>query len=98
VGLEAGVRQEFTGKERDAETRLDFFGARYMSSAQGRFTNPDPMNLGARIRYPQTWNMYSYTLNNPLRYVDASGDGQQKSITKSSTEHSQVFRQQGVTF
>jgi RHS repeat-associated core domain len=44
-----------------------------MSSAQGRFTSPDPMNLGARIRYPQTWNMYSYTLNNPLRYVDPSG-------------------------
>ena len=44
-----------------------------MSSAQGRFTSPDPMNLGARIRYPQTWNMYAYTLNNPLRHVDPSG-------------------------
>ena len=29
--------QLFTGKERDAETGLDYFGARYMSAAQGRF-------------------------------------------------------------
>ena len=36
-----GPRQRFTGKERDAETGLDYFGARYMSSAQGRFTSPD---------------------------------------------------------
>ncbi len=34
-------RLEFTSKERDAETGLDYFGARYMSSAQGRFTSPD---------------------------------------------------------
>jgi RHS repeat-associated protein len=33
---------QFTGKERDAETGLDYFGARYFSSAQGRFTSPDP--------------------------------------------------------
>jgi RHS repeat-associated protein len=31
----------FTGKERDAETGLDFFGARYFSGAEGRFTSPD---------------------------------------------------------
>lgn len=65
LGYDGGVG--FTGKERDGETGLDFFGARYMSAAQGRFTSPDPMNLGGRIRYPQTWNMYAYTLNNPLR-------------------------------
>src|SRR5580693_1090540 len=34
-----------TGKERDAESGLDYFGARYMSSAQGRFTSPDPTFL-----------------------------------------------------
>jgi RHS repeat-associated protein len=39
------VNQKFTGKERDTETGLDYFGARYMSSAQGRFTSPDPSNL-----------------------------------------------------
>jgi len=33
---------KFTGKERDAETGLDYFGARYLSAAQGRFTSADP--------------------------------------------------------
>jgi RHS repeat-associated protein len=33
--------RKFTGKERDAETGLDFFNARYFSGAQGRFTSPD---------------------------------------------------------
>jgi len=44
---EAGdaVMEKFTSKERDAESGLDFFGARYMSSAQGRFTSPDPSNM-----------------------------------------------------
>ena len=37
------ITQRFTGKERDAETSLDFFEARYMSSAQGRFMSPDPL-------------------------------------------------------
>jgi len=41
------LTQKFTGKERDAETGLDYFGARYMSSAQGRFTSPDPEGAGA---------------------------------------------------
>ncbi len=41
-GVDGKVRVKFTGKERDAETGLDYFGARYMSSAQGRFTSPDP--------------------------------------------------------
>jgi RHS repeat-associated protein len=37
--------QEFTGKERDAETGLDYFGERYYSGAQGRFTTPDALVL-----------------------------------------------------
>lgn len=35
------VRQKFTSKERDVETGLDYFGARYYSSMLGRFTSPD---------------------------------------------------------
>src|SRR6185437_16873902 len=38
------VNQKFTGKERDQETGLDFFGARYMSAAEGRFTSPYPIS------------------------------------------------------
>lgn len=61
----------FTGKERDAETGLDYFGARYMSAAQGRFTSPDP--LPGWQKDPQSWNMYAYGRNNPLKYVDPDG-------------------------
>ena len=64
---------KFTGKERDAETGLDYFGARYMSSAQGRWTTPDPLLGTLRPDNPQTLNRYAYTLNNPLRYVDHDG-------------------------
>jgi len=63
----------FTGKERDGETGLDYFGARYYGSAQGRFTSPDPLLSSGRPWDPQSWNRYSYVLNNPLRYTDPLG-------------------------
>jgi RHS repeat-associated protein len=68
-----GTEQKFTGKERDAESGLDFFGARYMSSAQGRFSGPDPSNLSVDFWLPQTWNRYAYVGNNPLLYIDRNG-------------------------
>jgi len=64
---------KFTGKERDAETGLDYFGARYMSTAQGRFTSPDPPMFDQHVEDPQSWNLYSYSRNNPLRFVDPTG-------------------------
>ncbi len=64
----------FTGKERDAETGLDYFGARYMSSAQGRFTSPDAPFADQNVGDPQSWNLYTYGRNNPLRYVDPTGN------------------------
>ncbi|MGI8918298.1 MAG: RHS repeat domain-containing protein [Pyrinomonadaceae bacterium] len=39
------IRQKFTSKERDIETGLDYFLARYYSSVQGRFGGADPMNI-----------------------------------------------------
>jgi RHS repeat-associated protein len=69
-----GESVKFTGKERDAETGLDFFEARYMSSAQGRFTSPDPSGLLAqKPQDPQSWNMYAYVRNNPLVLIDPNG-------------------------
>ncbi len=40
-----GVRQQFTSKERDVETGLDFFGARYYGSSLGRFSGADPYDI-----------------------------------------------------
>ena len=42
----ATANRLFSGKERDAETGLDYFGARYYSSAQGRFSSPDDFTGG----------------------------------------------------
>jgi RHS repeat-associated protein len=64
------VRQ-FAGKERDPETGLNYFGARYYGSAQGRFTSPDV--VGPDLTNPQTFNRYTYALNNPLHYIDREG-------------------------
>jgi len=66
-------RYRFTGKERDTESGNDYFGARYYASSMGRMLSPDPGNIGANPANPQTWNMYSYGLNNPLRIVDPTG-------------------------
>ena len=42
-------------------------------SPVGRFTTPDPLMASAHASNPQSWNRYSYALNNPLRYVDPDG-------------------------
>ncbi len=78
-----GTGSRCSGKERDAESGLDYFGARYFSGAQGRFTSPDPLSiveeanspeeLAEFLSNPQQWNKYAYSLNNPLKYVDPDG-------------------------
>lgn len=68
-----GVRQQFTQKERDNETGLDYFGARYFASAQGRFISPDPLLASGTVESPESWNRYSYAFNNPLKWVDPTG-------------------------
>jgi RHS repeat-associated protein len=55
------------------EVGLDYFNARYFSAAEGRFNSPDLPFAGQDRSNPQSWNLYSYTLNNPLRYIDPTG-------------------------
>jgi RHS repeat-associated protein len=71
-----GVRQQFTQKERDVETGLDYFGPRYYGNIQGRFLSPD--SYAGNTRNPQTFNLYSYVLNNPIAYTDPTGHIPQK--------------------
>ena len=68
-----GQKRQFTGKHRDSESGLDYFGARYATLVQGRFTGVDPLLSSAHTIEPQSWNRYAYTLNNPLRFVDLKG-------------------------
>jgi RHS repeat-associated protein len=66
---------KFTGKGRDYESGLglDFFGARYYGGAQGRFTSPDEPLMDQDPGDPQSWNLYGYVRNNPLRFMDPTG-------------------------
>jgi RHS repeat-associated protein len=69
---------KFTGKERDGESGLDYFGARHYSSGLGRFITPDWSAKVEPVPYskldnPQTLNLYSYVLNNPLGNIDTDG-------------------------
>jgi RHS repeat-associated protein len=68
----------FTGKERDAESGNDFFGARYYTSTMGRFLTPDwaekPTNVPyAHFGNPQSLNLYGYVNNNPTTVGDPDG-------------------------
>src|SRR6185312_4779301 len=68
------MRSRFTDKERDTESGLDYFGARYYASSMGRFSSPDPSGLYfADPTNPQSLNLYSYGLNNPLIGTDPTG-------------------------
>ncbi|QQS48000.1 MAG: RHS repeat protein [Acidobacteriota bacterium] len=68
-----GVRQKFTGYERDTETALDYAQARYHSSVQGRFTSPDLPFADQYEHDPQSWNLYAYVRNNPCSNNDPTG-------------------------
>ena len=64
----------FTGKERDAESGNDYMDARYYGSSMARFLTPDPSGIASvDPTNPQSWNLYSYALNNPLVLTDPTG-------------------------
>jgi RHS repeat-associated protein len=73
----------FTQKERDRESGLHYFEARYLIARSGRFASIDPMyaapdtltssELGSFLARPQELNLYAYAFNNPLRYNDPNG-------------------------
>ncbi len=66
-------RRLFTGQERDGETGLDYFGARYYRADLGRFPTVAPGQASATVDDPQSWNAQAYVRNNPLRNADPDG-------------------------
>jgi RHS repeat-associated protein len=67
------VTQKFTSKERDTESGLDYFGARYYGGVLGRFGSADEPLADQSPGDPQSWNLYGYVRNNPLSRVDPNG-------------------------
>lgn len=89
--LEDNISQKFTSKERDTETGLDSFGARYFSSKLGRFMSSDYINdttdfsrprplIYSSISTPQTLNLFTYANNNPFKFVDIDGHNPRKPV------------------
>ena len=58
----------FSGKERDEETGLLYFGARYQDSKYGIWYSVDPL----AEKYPNV-SSYVYCLDNPVKFVDPDG-------------------------
>ena len=67
----SGEKYKFTNQERDYSTGLDYFHARYYSSAMGRFMGAD--KVGGEVDIPQSWNKYWYANDRPLVAVDPNG-------------------------
>ncbi len=65
---------KFSGKERDVESDLDYFGARYCDHTLYRFLSVDPV-ISARAAWydPQGSNLYGYCRGNPIRFLDPDG-------------------------
>ena len=69
---------KFTGKERDTESGLDYFGARHCASSMGRMMSPDWSAKVVLVPYaklgdPQSLHLCSYVGNNPLSRIDRDG-------------------------
>ena len=69
---------KFEGKERDAETGNDDFGARYYSNRFGRWLSADWSNVPAPVPYanltnPQTLNLYAMVSDDPESFADLDG-------------------------
>jgi RHS repeat-associated protein len=79
----------FTGKQRDYESNLDFFEARYFGGGNnlGRFMSPDPLGKrAADSQDPQTWNLYAYVRNNPMTFVDPEGESIELTCSSSDAD------------
>ncbi|HWZ46195.1 MAG TPA: RHS repeat-associated core domain-containing protein, partial [Candidatus Saccharimonadales bacterium] len=89
---------KFTGKERDAETGLDYFGARYYSNGLGRFISSDWSSTPIPVPYadfrdPQSLNLYTYVRNIPTTNVDPDGHLQQDDEDKKAEQQQKEIDQ-----
>ena len=85
-----GTNYRYTGQENDPNSNLYYYGQRYYQPEVGRFIQPDPVSkyltdpqklnqatgqdLQEFLENPQKLNEYSYTINNPVKYTDPTGE------------------------
>ncbi len=101
AGVADATEHHFTGKERDSESGLDYFGARYYASSMGRFMSPDWAAKVSPVPYaklddPQSLNLYAYVRNNPLSVVDT--DGHELIVAAALQQTVTTMRQQSPSF
>jgi RHS repeat-associated protein len=92
---------KFTGKERDSETQLDYFGARYYSNGLGRWISADWSATPVPVPYadfgdPQSLNLYGYVRDIPTTGIDA--DGHQLTVDPQLQSTVDTLRQQSPLF
>lgn len=71
-----GTNYLYTGKERDSESGIQYFEARYLDGPLARFLSVDPAGINTQLddlKRPQLLHAYSYSRNNPINYVDPTG-------------------------
>ncbi len=77
-GIEDIDRFDYISKERDRETGLSYFEARYLSTESGRFLSLDPVYINVSreewMVTPQSQNGYVYSRSNPIVYKDQNGE------------------------
>ncbi len=75
----------YTGQRSLASIGLSDFKARFYDASIGRFISPD--TIVSNPTSPQTWNRYSYGLNNPVRFTDPTGHGPCDNMSGSNREY-----------
>jgi len=91
-------RMKFTGHERDfadvSDTAddLDYMHARFCSPLTARFMTVDPIK-SADLKRPQSWNQYVYSRNNPLTFVDPTGEIVAPAFVHATLERNAKFRE-----
>jgi len=80
VETQVAERMKLTGHERDmlgtpgVADDMDYMHARYANPITGRFLTTDPVLTARAPGRPQAWNLYGYTIGNPLKYIDPYGE------------------------
>lgn len=85
-GSFARKRYRFTGKERDEESGLTYFGMRYFAAWLGRWTSPDPAGSVDGL------NPFRYLRGNPVRYVDRVGLSSDEQLSKDTAAFAQKLK------